>query len=394
MIWKTVKSILIIVISCLFFIGCAAQKPVIKAQDLNPKLADAQLVQKVDNFVVILDGTTSMADPYKGYQTKSVFAKSLVNLMNETIPDLKLTAGLRSFGNVSCWTEQKTALLYGLTSYSKSGLRESVQKVRTSGDSPLELAIVWASQDLKPTSGDIAVIIFSDGEDMTNAPIIAARGMKVLYGDRVCIYTVLTGRSPAGKKLLEGVAAEGGCGFFVEGDSIASSEGMADFVEKIFLKRKAVAAAAPAPIVAAPPPAPVVVAEEVKEAKVERQAGPAVEEAPPERITLKVLFDTNKAVVKPKYYSEIKRVAEFMTKYPAAKAVIEGHTDSVGKVAANVKLSQRRADAIKKILVDKYKISKSRLKAVGYGPKKPIADNKTAAGKQKNRRVEAVFSTQ
>jgi len=388
MIGKMVKSFLIIVMGCLF-IGCAAQQPVIKAQDLNPKLTDAQLVQKVDNFMVILDGTASMADPYKGYQTKSVFAKGLVNLMNETIPDLKLTAGLRTFGDISCWTEQKTALLYGLTSYSKSGLREAVEKVRTSGDSPLELAIVWASQDLKPTTGDIAVIIFSDGEDMTKAPITAARGMKALYGDRVCIYTVLTGRSPAGKKLLEDVAAEGGCGFFVTGDSIATSEGMADFVEKVFLKRKPVAAA---PAVVAPPPPPP--AEEVKEAKIERQAGPAVEEAPPERITLRVLFDTNKADVKSKYYSEIKRVADFMIKYPAATAVIEGHTDSVGKVAANVKLSQRRADAIKKILVEKYKISKSRLKAVGYGPKKPIADNKTAAGRQKNRRVEAVFSTQ
>jgi OOP family OmpA-OmpF porin len=222
---------------------------------------------------------------------------------------------------------------------------------------------------------------------MTNAPILAARGMKALYGDRVCIYTVLTGSSPVGQKLLENVAQEGGCGFFVTGDSIASSEGMADFVEKVFLKRKTAAAVRPAPMPVAPPPAP---PEEVKEAKVERQAAA---EAAPERITLNVLFDTNKAVVKTKYYKEIQKVADFMTKYPAATAVIEGHTDSIGKAAANVKLSQRRADAIKKILVEKYKIKKSRLKAVGYGPKKPIADNKTAAGRQKNRRVEAVFET-
>jgi OOP family OmpA-OmpF porin len=258
--------------------------------------------------------------------------------------------------------------------------------VKTCGPSPLELAITGASEDLKGTSGSIAVIIFSDGEDMDNKPILAARGMKALYGERVCIYTVLTGSSPVGKKILEDVAQEGGCGFFVTGDSIASSEGMADFVEKVFFMRKTAAAApAPAPVIAPP-----VIADEVKEFKVERQAGPAVEAAP-ERITLNVQFDTNKAVVKTKYYSEIKKVADFMTKYPAATAVIEGHTDSIGKVAANVKLSQRRADAIKKILVQKYKIEESRLKAVGYGPKNPIADNKTTAGKQKNRRVEAVF---
>lgn len=383
---KMFKIALFLIAACMVM-GCAAQKPmtIASAQDLNSKLTGGQFVPKVDNFVVILDGTTSMADPYKG-ATKSAFAKGLAALMNQTIPDMNLTAGLRTFGDLSAWHDIRTARLYGITQYTKAGLDKAINEVKTCGSSPLELAITGASEDLKGTSGSIAVIIFSDGEDMDNKPILAARGMKVLYGERVCIYTVLTGSSPVGRKLLENVAQEGGCGFFVTGDSIASSEGMADFVEKVFFMRKAAAAApAPAPVVAPP-----VIADEVKEAKVERQAGPAVEAAP-ERITLNVLFDTNKAVVKTKYYKEIQKVADFMTKYPAATAVIEGHTDSVGKVAANVKLSQRRADAIKKILVEKYKIEESRLKAVGFGPKNPIADNKTAAGKQKNRRVEAVF---
>ncbi len=381
---KMFKIVLFLVAACMVM-GCAAQKPmtIASAQDLNSKLAGGQFIPKVDNFVVILDGTTSMADPYKG-ATKSAFAKGLASLMNQTIPEMNLTAGLRTFGDLSAWHDIRTARLYGMTQYTKAGLDKAITDVKTCGSSPLELAITGSSEDLKGTSGSIAVIIFSDGEDMDNKPILAARGMKALYGERVCIYTVQTGSSPVGKKLLENVAQEGGCGFFVTGDSIASSEGMADFVEKVFFMRKT-AAAAPAPAPVAPPPAP---PEEVKEAKVERQAAA---EAAPERITLNVLFDTNKAVVKTKYYKEIQKVADFMEKYPAATAVIEGHTDSVGKVAANVKLSQRRADAIKKILVEKYKIEESRLKAVGFGPKNPIADNKTAAGKQKNRRVEAVF---
>jgi len=388
---RMLRIILLFVAACMA-IGCAAQKPmtIASARDLNPKLADGQYLPKVDNFIVILDGTASMADPFKG-ATKSAFAKGLASLMNQTIPNMNLTAGLRTFGDLSAWNDIRTARLYGMTQYTKAGLDKAINDVGTCGPSPLDLAIVWASEDLKQTSGDSAVIIFSDGEDMTNAPITAARAMKTLYGDRVCIYTVLTGSSPVGKKILEGVAQEGGCGFFVTGDSVASSDGMADFVEKIFFKKKAVAAApapAPAPAPVAPPPPPPVVAEEVKVAKVERQAAA---EAAPERITLNVLFDTNKAVVKPKYFNEIKKVADYMTKYPTAAAVIEGHTDSVGKVAANVKLSQRRADAIKKILVEKYKIDKTRISAVGYGPKKPIADNKTASGRQKNRRVEAVF---
>ncbi len=357
------KSALFLAVACMVA-GCAAQKPVIQAQDLNPKLADGQLIAKVNSFLVILDGSVSMSDPYKG-QTKSCFAKGLVGLMNRTIPDLKLLGGLRTFGTISCWSDDQTALLYGVTPYTKAGLDEAVKKVRTSGVSPLELAITGASEDLKSTSGGIAVIIFSDGEDMDVKPVLAARAMKVLYGDRVCIYTVLTGCSPAGKKLLEDVAREGGCGFFVTGDSIATSRGMADFVEKVFLMRK---------------PA----AEEMK-------AVMAVKEAAPERVALDVQFDTGKAVVKSKYHGEIKKVADFMKANPSVKAVIEGYTDNVGKEASNIKLSQRRADAIQKILVVKYKIAKSRIKAVGYGPKNPIADNKTAEGRQKNRRVEAIF---
>jgi OOP family OmpA-OmpF porin len=96
--------------------------------------------------------------------------------------------------------------------------------------------------------------------------------------------------------------------------------------------------------------------------------------------------------VKPKYNNEIKKVADFMKEYPDTTAIIEGHTDNVGKEAANVKLSQRRADSIKAYLVKKFGIDSSRIKAVGYGPNKPVASNATKEGKQKNRRVKAVFS--
>jgi OOP family OmpA-OmpF porin len=69
---------------------------------------------------------------------------------------------------------------------------------------------------------------------------------------------------------------------------------------------------------------------------------------------------------------------------------IAGHTDNVGPADQNRALSQKRAEAVVKYLVDKG-VDKSRLIAKGYGPDKPIADNKDAKGKQKNRRVEFVI---
>jgi outer membrane protein OmpA-like peptidoglycan-associated protein len=110
-------------------------------------------------------------------------------------------------------------------------------------------------------------------------------------------------------------------------------------------------------------------------------------------ISLNVQFDTGKANIQPKYYDDIKRIAEFMNKYPLTSAVIEGHTDNVGKEAVNVKLSHRRAAAIKASLAENFGIDPSRIKAIGYDYQKPLASNQTAEGRQKNRRGETHIDT-
>jgi len=108
-------------------------------------------------------------------------------------------------------------------------------------------------------------------------------------------------------------------------------------------------------------------------------------------ISLNVEFDTNKAIVKDKYYDEIKRVADFMKEFPDTTAAIEGHTDNIGSAAYNQKLSEKRANSVRQYLIDKFGIDGSRLTATGYGLTKPIASNDTEEGRQKNRRVEAVM---
>lgn len=110
-------------------------------------------------------------------------------------------------------------------------------------------------------------------------------------------------------------------------------------------------------------------------------------------IGLVIEFDTAKAVVKPEYDDAAEKVALFMKTYPTVKGVIEGHTDNKGGKAYNMKLSQQRADAVKKMLVQKYGIESSRLTTKGYGFDRPVADNKTAEGRQKNRRINATFDT-
>lgn len=110
-----------------------------------------------------------------------------------------------------------------------------------------------------------------------------------------------------------------------------------------------------------------------------------------ECIVLKIEFDTDKSDIKPKYHDEIKRVADFLAKYPQVKGVIEGHTDNVASAAYNQKLSERRARAVRAYLVDKFKVEPARLSAVGYGLTRPVASNATEEGRQKNRRIQATF---
>jgi OOP family OmpA-OmpF porin len=107
---------------------------------------------------------------------------------------------------------------------------------------------------------------------------------------------------------------------------------------------------------------------------------------------LAIAFDTNKADIKPKYDADLKALADFLAEFPKAKGEISGHTDNVGGKAFNQKLSQRRADSVKKYMVEKFGVDASRITAKGYGLTKPVASNKTKAGKAKNRRIEANFS--
>jgi OmpA-OmpF porin, OOP family len=142
----------------------------------------------------------------------------------------------------------------------------------------------------------------------------------------------------------------------------------------------------PEPALAPPPPPPP--EEEMKKAP---EAASEMEQKIMEkgRATLDVEFDTAKSVVKQKYYDEIKSVADVLTNHPDLKIVIEGHTDNVGGTKYNLTLSQKRADAIKMVMVKKFGIDTSRLTAKGYGFSRPIASNATKEGRQKNRRVEA-----
>jgi SH3 domain-containing YSC84-like protein 1 len=108
------------------------------------------------------------------------------------------------------------------------------------------------------------------------------------------------------------------------------------------------------------------------------------------RVTLQnVHFATGKAEITPDSETALAKAAQAMKDNPDWKVRVEGFTDSSGNQESNLKLSQERADAVANWLID-HGVDRSRLAAKGYGEDKPVASNKTEAGRRKNRRVELV----
>ena len=134
----------------------------------------------------------------------------------------------------------------------------------------------------------------------------------------------------------------------------------------------------PAPPKKAPPPPPP-----------PPKPKPAPKPRPVERTIIldDVLFDFDKSNIKPDAARILDRLVAFMSENKDKKAALAGHTDSVGTEAYNQRLSERRVNSVKDYVVKKG-VEDNRISGQGFGETKPIADNRTAEGRAKNRRVE------
>jgi len=103
------------------------------------------------------------------------------------------------------------------------------------------------------------------------------------------------------------------------------------------------------------------------------------------------LFATGNSQIKSGATANLDRLGDFLNEYPNRTAAIEGFTDSMGSEDSNQMLSERRADSVKRYLVERG-VQSQRLTSTGRGESAPVADNETTAGRQQNRRVEVVIS--
>lgn len=371
--------------------GCANHSvsnfDVFQANNLNDHVRSGALLQKIDNFYVINDSSSSMSAEYdgQGYSgqpapTKFSVEKEVLNRMNQTIPDLKLTSGIRSFGFGPCLSWGFTQLNMPVTDYTKSGFGQGIDSLTcSSGGSPINSALKEASTDLSPVTGNIALLILSDGHNLDSTPVSTVQSLKDQFGDKLCVYSIWVGNQDEqeGKELLQELSDVAGCGFSTSADAIASNADMANFVKSVFLKQGTPEIDGDDDQDGVPnskdrcPKTP-------RGARVDKHGCWSISG---------IRFDVDKSNIKPQYLPLLDNAISILLKNPQLRVEVQGHTDNTGTAEYNQGLSERRAKAVRDYLASKTG-NPSALTSNGFGLTRPIDTNSTAAGRYNNRRVQ------
>jgi OOP family OmpA-OmpF porin len=385
---KSIQAFLLVAIT-LLFAGCAGMRAMEPPLVFSPHTFPAgQYTEKVDNVLFILDASYTMDE---NGERDFVTAKNAIGAINQSLPtDLTFNGGLRTFGHHSMQSEKLTNRVFGMTKYTRDGLQKGLDGVKyAGGNSPMPEALEAASDDLRGARGKTAIIVISDGliESMMSGAPEAAAKLKGEMGDNLCIYTIAVGGNPDGEKFLQEVAKAGGCGFSETAASLSAPGKLASFVERVFLSKKATAAAAAGPrdsdgdgVIDARDKCP-----DTPKGEIVDENGCSL------KLSLHINFDFDKSDIKPEFAAELQRAGDFvLANKDVPYIVITGYADSVGGEAYNQKLSERRATAVRQYLIDNFGIGPDRLAARGIGESNPVAHNNTAEGRYENRRVEIV----
>lgn len=374
----------------IFLSGCATQSnivfPPFQAEDLNTQVQSGSLLQKIDSFFVINDSSSSMSDAYTNsleFQgTKLDAEKILLYKLKNSIPNIPLFTGLRSFGQGPCLGWKSSRLNHTVQKYSPRTFDFAINSLQcSSGGTPLAAALYASRTSIANAPGKTALIVFSDGVDKSPAAQTAA-ALKAQYGDKLCIYTVWVGNKgeEAGQSNLQKISEASNCGISTTASALSTPTGMSDFVKSVFFN--------PAP------PAPVDCSTLDDDQDGVNNCLDTCPDTPQGAFADRngcwafhgVLFDFDSDIVKDKYNPVIDNAVRVLELNPELTVEIQGHTDSIGTEAYNQGLSERRANSVKTELLN-HGIAESRLSTIGFGELQPVESNATSEGRAYNRRV-------
>lgn len=322
--------------------------------------ANAKMVKKVDNFILFVDQSGSMAMKTADGKKKIDLALENIQALNKAIPELDYNSGMYLFAP---YQEQ-----CAVKPYKKATIAAAASAVSTNFEifnrqTPMGEGLADIAPVLSGTKGSTALIVFTDGNSNYGTdPVAVAKELKSRYGSNLCIHVVSYANDAAGEAVINGIRNAFGCSVPASAATFADAGALDKYARDVFYEE--VADPAPAP---APAPAPIPMEKET--------------------ISFNLNFGFDKYMIIDEMTPILSKAKAILQADPAATYVIEGHTDSTGAEAYNQGLSERRATSVKNWLIDNG-IGADRLESVGYGELRPEFDNTTKEGRRLNRRVE------
>ena len=345
-----------------------AQTPIVKKVPVQRVRMIKEVVKTADNFIVLFDASGSMQDKYKNTGMKKIdLAEAMFKGRATQAPDLDWNAGLylytpwRNFYEVQPFNKAQ----YGQAIDEMAAYKPSI--IYRNQPTPLGTAIKNLDPILAKLSGKTVVFIFSDGQFTLSQPKIwpvpAARELASKYN--VCFDLISSAETPKSQKLVNDLAAVNTCSRVVSFDAILTRpEYMTSAIYAV--RDRAL----------------------LETQLISKVVGVELDS---------ILFDYNKAEIRPEYHDKLDALAKFLEENPDTYALIEGFADSTGDPTYNMMLSRQRAESVRNYLMQKEifsaaeanigAIAEKRLVTVWYGPVAPEASNETAEGRQLNRRV-------
>ena len=313
-----------------------------------------------DNFIILYDRSESMGSQFLTTgMTKLQAERKILREKNATLPDMNWKAGIFSF--TPGYGTDNLTVYYPMQAYDKNKFHRVLDKMPREplGATLLQQGLSELNNVLPKLEGRTVIFLFTDAQYTPisgyNSPSMIAAQLAAQYD--ICFGVLDAGAANKGLKQLKKIANVNDCSYMVSfADLMGNPEWMTGALFDISDQ---------APM-------------DGKEVKMGQEWE-------------NILFDFDKFEVKSQYFAVIAKVADYMRSHPKARIVLAGHTDNVGTRENNMKLSHRRASAVRDYLVTKEGIDPGRITLNGFGFEDPITSNETAAGRAQNRRVQGIL---
>ena len=361
-------------ISCLFAVACAT--PVVQPVSVSPVTPGRNETVVVDQSITLVD-TSGSISRREQFPKEKALTQSLVSAM----PEGRYEAGSIAFGGVN--RESRA-----LAPFDRSSLSNHAGDLRyLSEGTPIDQAIREAGEQLKGKKGQAAITLISDGlptdvggrDVPPEKALDAAKEVAGAYDGDLCFHTVQVGSEPAGTQFMQDLSKVTGCGSYTTASSLGSAAAIQDFQRQVYMGQTQVAAVDGDDDGDGVPKSKDACPNTQKLARVDARGC---------WVIANLHFDTDSSSIHPDDAELLQsRGVAILEANPDLRVRIDGHTDSRGADAYNQKLSERRAEAVRKFFVD-HGIDPSRLETRGFGESSPAAANDSPAHMAENRRVE------